>query len=156
MSDLWDWCLDYQLKGGVAVKMSNPATERGVNLSYKILRGVSYFSTTFSECLSLLRHNKWTTPNIIFIWQVTYQLKILTTAVFSVFMLNKSLNKLQWVALLMLFAGVSVVQLQPSHAAATKGSEAPNATAFVKTTAQNPLLGFGAVVMSSLCSGFAG
>ena len=52
-------------EGRCGSKMSNPATERGVNLSYKILRGVSYFSTTFSECLSLLQHNKWTAPNTV-------------------------------------------------------------------------------------------
>uniref|UniRef100_A0A8C0H6U9 Solute carrier family 35 member A2 n=1 Tax=Chelonoidis abingdonii TaxID=106734 RepID=A0A8C0H6U9_CHEAB len=45
-------------------------------------------------------------------FQVTYQLKILTTAVFSVLMLRKSLSRLQWVSLLLLFTGVAVVQVE--------------------------------------------
>ena len=81
--------------------------------------------------------------------QVSYQLKILTTAIFSVVMLNKSLNKLQWLSLFMLFLGVSVVQLQPVDGS----SKTPNQTQVAK---QSPLLGFAAVIMSSICSGFAG
>lgn len=45
--------------------------------------------------------------------QVTYQLKILTTALFSVLMLRKSLSRVQWVSLLLLFAGVAIVQVRP-------------------------------------------
>lgn len=44
--------------------------------------------------------------------QVTYQIKILTTAVFSVLMLNRKLGTFQWVALVVLFLGVVLVQLQ--------------------------------------------
>ena len=76
--------------------------------------------------------------------QVTYQLKILTTALFSVFMLNKRLSKLQWCALVLLFAGVSVVQLQEAK---TSGKVAQE---------QRPLLGLVAVIISCLMSGFAG
>ena len=43
-----------------------------------------------------------------------YQLKILTTAVFSVLMLNKKLIKSQWFSLLVLVAGVAMVQLSDS------------------------------------------
>ena len=58
--------------------------------------------------------------NIIFValthldaatYQVTYQLKILTTAVFSVAMLGKRLERRQWLALGLLFVGVALVQL---------------------------------------------
>ena len=42
---------------------------------------------------------------------VSYQLKILTTALFSVFMLKKSLIKTQWLAMFLLFAGVAIVQV---------------------------------------------
>ena len=38
-------------------------------------------------------------------------MKILTTALFSVFMLKKSLIKTQWLAMLLLFAGVAIVQV---------------------------------------------
>ena len=43
-----------------------------------------------------------------------YQLKILTTAVFAVIMLNKKLIKLQWFSLVVLVAGVAMVQLSDS------------------------------------------
>ncbi|XP_051825289.1 UDP-galactose translocator [Antechinus flavipes] len=45
-------------------------------------------------------------------FQVTYQLKILTTALFSVLMLRRSLSRLQWASLLLLFLGVALVQVQ--------------------------------------------
>lgn len=43
--------------------------------------------------------------------QVTYQLKILTTALFSVSMLGKKLGLYQWLSLLILMAGVTLVQV---------------------------------------------
>ena len=45
-------------------------------------------------------------------YQVTYQLKILTTAIFSVLMLGKQLNGLKWFSLVILMTGVSVVQVR--------------------------------------------
>lgn len=53
---------------------------------------------------------------LLFLPQVTYQLKILTTALFSVLMLRKSLSKVQWVSLLLLFGGVAIVQVSASPA----------------------------------------
>ncbi|GAA6048898.1 hypothetical protein JCM3770_007110 [Rhodotorula araucariae] len=50
-------------------------------------------------------------------FQVTYNLKILTTALFSVFLLRRRLSPKKWFALLFLAAGVGVVQLQSSTAA---------------------------------------
>jgi solute carrier family 35 (UDP-sugar transporter), member A1/2/3 len=44
-------------------------------------------------------------------YQVTYQLKILTTALFSVAMLGKKLDSLKWFSLVILMAGVSLVQV---------------------------------------------
>ncbi|XP_029466208.1 UDP-galactose translocator [Rhinatrema bivittatum] len=76
-------------------------------------------------------------------FQVTYQLKILTTAVFSVLMLRKSLSRLQWVSLLLLFIGVALVQVEQAGSKETTGD-------------QNYTAGLVAVVLSCLSSGFAG
>ena len=76
-------------------------------------------------------------------FQVTYQLKILTTALFSVFILGKKLRKMKWFSLFLLFIGIALVQVQPSMS-----STGP--------TKQNPLIGLLAVLVACLCSGFAG
>ncbi|XP_067408484.1 UDP-galactose translocator [Emydura macquarii macquarii] len=80
-------------------------------------------------------------------FQVTYQLKILTTAVFSVLMLRKSLSRLQWLSLLLLFAGVAIVQVEQSQ---TGGESA------VGAARQSYAVGLAAVLISCLSSGFAG
>ncbi|KAK1898570.1 UDP-galactose translocator [Dissostichus eleginoides] len=80
-------------------------------------------------------------------FQVTYQLKILTTALFSVMMLRKSLSRVQWVSLLLLFAGVAVVQVQQEGKKEESVSDGAN---------QNYTVGLVAVVISCLSSGFAG
>jgi len=51
-------------------------------------------------------------------FQVTYQLKILTTAIFSVTMLGHTLGLKQWSSLLLLSAGVAVVQIPASSSPA--------------------------------------
>ena len=74
-------------------------------------------------------------------FQVGYQLKILTTAVFSVFMLGRVLSRLQWLSLVLLTVGVSLAQLASDE----------NRHAKSNTTA-----GFVAVLIASVLSGFAG
>eukprot|EP00042_Codosiga_hollandica_P045788 m.470755 g.470755 ORF g.470755 m.470755 type:complete len:173 (+) comp57100_c0_seq16:601-1119(+) len=44
-------------------------------------------------------------------YQVTFQLKLLITGLFSVLLLGKKLNSFQWLALVVLTIGVAVVQL---------------------------------------------
>ncbi|KAG9336013.1 hypothetical protein AGOR_G00139060 [Albula goreensis] len=80
-------------------------------------------------------------------FQVTYQLKILTTALFSVLMLRKSLSRIQWVSLVLLFAGVAIVQVQ---------QEGKQKESTVAGASQNYAKGLVAVVVSCLSSGFAG
>lgn len=81
-------------------------------------------------------------------FQVTYQLKILTTALFSVLMLRKSLSRVQWISLLLLFAGVAIVQMEQEG----KAKE----SSVMGGASQNYVKGLVAVVVSCLSSGFAG
>jgi len=78
-------------------------------------------------------------------YQVTYQLKILTTAMFTVLILRRSLFPLQWGALVILLSGVVMVQL------------AHTGTPYLPSgVEQNRLLGFGAALFACVLSGFAG
>ncbi|KAM5257307.1 CMP-sialic acid transporter isoform 3-T3 [Ctenodactylus gundi] len=76
------------------------------------------------------------------VYQVTYQLKIPCTALCTVLMLNRTLSKLQWISVFMLCGGVTLVQWKPAQASKVM-------------VEQNPLLGFGAIAIAVLCSGFA-
>nr|XP_020442386.1 UDP-N-acetylglucosamine transporter-like isoform X3 [Monopterus albus] len=80
-------------------------------------------------------------------FQVTYQLKILTTALFSISMLGKRLGLNQWLSLLFLMAGVTLVQW-PSE---------PQGGSEQKTrSAGSQLVGLITVLMACVSSGFAG
>jgi UDP-galactose transporter len=87
--------------------------------------------------------------------QVTYQIKILTTALFSVSMLQKKLTILQWLALTLLATGVGVVQLQVYELRPTNSNvSVSNAPAEVRH--QSALLGLVCILASCVMSGFAG
>ncbi|XP_045763729.1 UDP-N-acetylglucosamine transporter isoform X2 [Maniola jurtina] len=81
-------------------------------------------------------------------YQVTYQLKLLTTAFFAVLVLKRRLNKLQWGALGLLVIGVALVQLSSTEK--TKSTTSEN------LAKQSKLLGFGAALAACFISGFAG
>lgn len=113
-------------------------------------------------------------------FQVTYQMKILSTAVFSVVMLNKRLTRQKWFSLCLLMLGVTLVQLQNvgspkapitiidtksegeseiledspveniADAMADEGSDGDDGPI------QNPFIGLVAVLTSCVSSGFAG
>jgi UDP-galactose transporter len=53
-------------------------------------------------------------------FQVTYQLKILTTAIFSVLMLGTTLSVRKWLSLLLLIVGVSIIQVPQATQPAVK------------------------------------
>ncbi|KAM8850398.1 solute carrier family 35 member A3b [Spinachia spinachia] len=80
-------------------------------------------------------------------YQVTYQLKILTTALFSVSMLGKRLGFYQWLSLLFLMAGVTLVQWP---------TESEEDTEQKVVSAGSQFVGLMAVLMACLSSGFAG
>jgi len=75
-------------------------------------------------------------------YQVTYQLKILTTAAFSVLLLKKELSCLQWFSLLLLSVGVALVQIPSGGVALGQTGD--------------QLTGLMAVLTACLSSGFAG
>ncbi|GMF28687.1 unnamed protein product [Phytophthora fragariaefolia] len=79
-------------------------------------------------------------------FQVMYQLKILTTAVFSVAMLRKTVLPTQWGAIVTLMMGVALVQLDEDSASAAATAKA----------GQSTTKGLLAVVAACVCSGFAG
>lgn len=79
-------------------------------------------------------------------FQVSYQMKILTTAAFSVVLLRKRLSSTKWTALMALAFGVGIVQIQSGS---SKNSD---------STAHDmhPFTGFMAVVAACFTSGLAG
>lgn len=77
------------------------------------------------------------------LFQVTYQLKLLITALLMVVLLHKSLSRLRWISLTTLFLGIVLTQLKAT--ASTKK----------ETTAQEMLSGLVAVFVCSFSSGFA-
>lgn len=81
-------------------------------------------------------------------FQVTYNLKILTTALFSVILLRRRLSPKKWFALLFLAAGVGVVQLQSSAAAGSTSNHGGHE--------MNQAKGLLAVMCACMTSGLAG
>ncbi|KAA0714165.1 UDP-N-acetylglucosamine transporter [Triplophysa tibetana] len=80
-------------------------------------------------------------------YQVTYQLKILTTALFSVTMLGRRLGVYQWLSLLILMAGVAFVQWP---------TDSPSDPQKEQLTAGSQFVGLVAVLVACCSSGFAG
>jgi len=81
------------------------------------------------------------------VYQVTYQLKLMTTAMFSVTMLGKRLSLEQILALFVLTGGVALVQLSEAQSSHERTTNSNN---------QDPLLGLGCVLLACVSSGFAG
>ncbi|KAJ1678625.1 hypothetical protein EV182_003667, partial [Spiromyces aspiralis] len=103
-------------------------------------------------------------------FQVTYQLKILATALCAVVMLKAALRTRQWVSLFLLTLGVALVQFQhgTTTTAATSTSAARDATVvpdtmdhhqgYVRPASLIPrqLVGLAAVFLACLSSGLSG
>ncbi|KAJ9121456.1 hypothetical protein QFC22_002072 [Naganishia vaughanmartiniae] len=116
-------------------------------------------------------------------FQVTYQMKILTTAFFSVLLLGKRLSTAKWMSLLLLAIGVGIVQIQSTGQTVPSGI--PSTAALVKDYVEhsehkalrsdipilppadlhvnhhqhaemNPFKGFMAVTAACMTSGLAG
>jgi len=80
-------------------------------------------------------------------YQITYQLKILTTAMFAVLILKRSLIKTQWLSLLILIVGVAMVQLSDAKESNVSSATAQN---------QNKFFGFCVALFACFLSGLAG
>lgn len=76
------------------------------------------------------------------VYSVAYQMKILTTALFSVVILGRSLSALQWISLVMLTYGVALMQSGSRSAHSDAGG--------------NMFVGFVAVIFACITSSFAG
>ncbi|KAI8062439.1 nucleotide-sugar transporter-domain-containing protein [Gongronella butleri] len=83
-------------------------------------------------------------------FQVTYQLKILTTAMFSVLLLGRTLATRQWLALALLTFGIALVVLPSTASSGSNGIDAPRAIMVVNHT------GLFAVLVACILSGLAG
>ncbi|KAI0273303.1 nucleotide-sugar transporter-domain-containing protein [Gloeopeniophorella convolvens] len=84
-------------------------------------------------------------------FQVSYQMKILTTAAFSVVLLRRKLTPLKWLALFFLAVGVGIVQIQ---CGAAKDTSDHSSSGDVHTMV--PFKGFLAVAAACFTSGLAG
>ena len=82
-------------------------------------------------------------------FQVTYQLKIITTAVFSVILLNRKLTRLKWVALILLTFGIALVQLPVSNGPSSSSGD-------LERSGNDFIVGLIAVLCSCCLSGLAG
>jgi UDP-sugar transporter A1/2/3 len=88
-------------------------------------------------------------------FQVTYQLKILTTAICAVIMLGKELSRRQWLALLLLTVGVALVQL-PKNLSTTPTVIEQSADPSIPSIQSDQFMGLVAVLIACFLSGLAG
>lgn len=80
-------------------------------------------------------------------FQVVYQARILTTALFWRVFMGRPLSARQWMSLFVLVAGVALVQAQ---------YEGPQPASTAVRSTQRPLLGFAAVFTMCFTTAFAG
>lgn len=83
-------------------------------------------------------------------FQVTYQMKLVTTAILSVFMLNRKYSAQQWVCLVCISLGVAMVVL------GEKKGDDDAASSKQELGHTNLLVGLGAVTIACLSSAMAG
>lgn len=98
-------------------------------------------------------------------YQLLYQLKILTTALFSVVLLKKTLNLKQWISLCVLCMGVGLVQMSSISSPSSieeegEGDALEEGNVHIdlleEETKKNSFLGFLAVLAACCSSGLAG
>jgi len=81
-------------------------------------------------------------------FQVTYQMKLIITAIFSVIILKRKLFRHQWISIVLLALGIALVQLPTGDKSTANMDE--------KEALMDKALGLLSVFIACLCSGFAG
>lgn len=130
----------------------NSACENDINIFFNKIKldveaqGAGIYKISIPAALYVLQNNLQyiASSNLpAQVYQVLMQLKIITTAIFSVFLLNKRPSKLQWLCIVSLFIGVAIVQLSfQSVQAIIPGG--------------NSIVGIVSVLLTCLTSGLAG
>ncbi|KAI8342000.1 nucleotide-sugar transporter-domain-containing protein [Chlamydoabsidia padenii] len=132
--------------GSQAIKLGIPA------ILYLIQNNLQYVAATHLDAAT---------------FQVTYQLKILTTAFFSVTLLHRSLSRHQWMALGLLTIGIGLVMMPNDTSWSSLWSSTPSSTPSSEELDRDTLIlpdkknkndyqGFLAVLMACTLSGLAG
>ncbi|CEG46396.1 udp-galactose translocator-like isoform x2 [Plasmopara halstedii] len=134
----------YGLKSSVRQKRINEYIQNIVNPSELLRVSVPALLYVVQNNLQYVAVSNLDAPT----FQIMYQLKILTTAIFSVVMLRKSVLITQWGAIISLMIGVALVQLDDNFSNAVSKTK--------EDVSQSTTTGLMAVVAACVCSGFAG
>ncbi|KAJ3819108.1 nucleotide-sugar transporter-domain-containing protein [Lentinula raphanica] len=177
--------LNELLKGSISFIIALANTREVADISWRrmslwqIIRSLPYPGSTpfWNLCGEIFSPDCWklSIPAILYVvqnslqfvaisnlpvasFQVTYQMKILTTAAFSVALLRKKLSTTKWLSLFFLAIGVGIVQIQTSTVSAPKNQSVGSAhdSAPLHIHVMSPLKGFGAVTAACFTSGLAG
>jgi UDP-sugar transporter A1/2/3 len=89
-------------------------------------------------------------------FQVTYQCKLLTTAIVSVIMLQRRYSTKQWICLSLLGLGVAIVVLGAREDTGGGSANKSSSGGEDSANSQNLFAGLTAVTIACLCSAFAG
>ncbi|CAF1321561.1 unnamed protein product [Adineta steineri] len=147
------------LKGIVCIFLVWLENDRSINRVIRIINEEIYNKPYDTMKLAIPSGLYAIQNNLLFIalsylnaatFQVTYQLKILTTALFCVFILKKRIEKHQWFSLFMLAIGVALV-IWPTPVESNKRLTAQNQAAWLQQ-----MMGFCTVLVSTVTSGFVG
>ncbi|CAF1037342.1 unnamed protein product [Rotaria sordida] len=147
------------IKGLICIVLVWLENDRSINRLFRVIHEEIYAKPYDTSKLAIPSGLYAIQNNLLFFalsylnaatYQVSYQLKILTTALCSVLMLKKSIEKHQWFSLCMLAIGVAFVTWPSPEEVQKRTTIQSQATWLQQST------GFGAVLLASMTSGFAG
>jgi len=147
----------------IIICLAKSSYDLGIKQTLKGVFGRDHWKLAFPAALYVIQNNlQYVAASNLDAgtFQVTYQLKILTTASFSVALLRRSLKWTQWAALFLLTAGVALVQLPEdfwTHALNINDDLSPEPEPEASGNAfHTKLIGLGAVFLACTLSGLAG